>query len=85
MANVIFRGPLVSYFGTEKITLSNSYSNIYDLIKDLDKKGIIIDSDGDKIKPGYIILINGKDYRLFSNREIGIADSVEIIPINHGG
>lgn len=83
MVTVIFKGPLANSFGKEKINLPNSYFRIYDLLTDIDKGKILINND--RIKPGYIILINGKDYRLFENKKINDNDVVEIIPINHGG
>ena len=83
MVNIIFKGPLANSFGKEKISLPSSYSSIYELLKDIDINGILI-SNG-RIKSGYIILINGKDYRLFKNIRINDNDTIEIIPINHGG
>jgi len=83
MVNVIFKGPLATSFGKEKISLPNSYSNIYDLLNDIDINGILVNNG--RIKSGYIILINGKDYRLLENKEIDDNDVIEIIPINHGG
>ncbi|MBB5253129.1 MoaD/ThiS family protein [Sulfurisphaera ohwakuensis] len=82
MVNIIFKGPLVNYFGTDRIILKNSYNNIIDLIKEIDKNDII--SHDGKIRAGYIILINGRDYRIY-NKQLGENDTVEIIPINHGG
>ncbi|BFH73353.1 hypothetical protein SJAV_12970 [Sulfurisphaera javensis] len=82
MVSVIFKGPLVSYFGSDKVILNKSYSNINELINEIDKNGMITIKG--KIKSGYIILVNGKDYRLF-NGIISDQDTVEIIPINHGG
>ena len=84
MVTIIFRGPLANSFEKDKIALSNSYSSIYDLLKQIDTKGILINNDG-RIKSGYIILINGKDYRLLENKKINEGDVIEIIPINHGG
>jgi len=82
MITVIFKGPLANSF-KDKIELSNSYSNIYDLLREIDTKGIL--TNNRKIKSGYIILINGKDYRLLENKKISDGDIIEIIPINHGG
>ena len=83
MVTVIFKGPLVNSFRKEKINLHNSYFSIYELLKDIDINGILINNG--RIKPGYIILINGKDYRLLKDKRINDNDIVEIIPINHGG
>lgn len=82
MVNVIFKGPLATYFGTEKITIDKPYSSIIELLKEIDSKKIIVDNG--KIKPGFIILVNGKDYRLL-NGKLDINSTIEIIPINHGG
>ena len=83
MITIIFKGPLANSFEKDKIELSNSYSSIYDLLREIDTKGILI-SNG-RIKSGYIILINGRDYRLLENKKISDGDIIEIIPINHGG
>lgn len=82
MVYVVFKGPLISYFKTEKIYLDKYYSSITDLLNEIDKNNIL--SYNGKLKSGYIILINGKDYRLI-NKHIEKDDLVEIIPINHGG
>ncbi|MEM3759398.1 MAG: hypothetical protein QXV70_07160 [Saccharolobus sp.] len=38
-----------------------------------------------EVKPGIIILINGKDWKLYDNLNIKDNDIIEIIPVNHGG
>ncbi|MEM0064712.1 MAG: ubiquitin [Metallosphaera sp.] len=81
MVKVILRGPLSNTFG-QSIFLVND-DNLISVLKNFDKFGLIIDQG--KVKPGYIVLVNGKDSRLLDTVTLGDSDVVEIIPINHGG
>ncbi|MFP3064920.1 MAG: MoaD/ThiS family protein [Sulfolobus sp.] len=80
---IVFKGPLISRFGKEKIEV-NSNSSLEDILFKIDNENIIISKDK-KIKAGYIILINGKDYRLSNASQLKDGDIIEILPINHGG
>jgi molybdopterin converting factor small subunit len=83
---IIFRGPLAITLGNEKIEYKGEEKSIIEIIKKLDNnKGILYDYKSKNVKSGYIILINGKDYRLLEDNKIKDGDIIEIIPINHGG
>ncbi|MCY0849866.1 ubiquitin [Sulfuracidifex metallicus] len=82
MVKVVLRGPLVSVFNSNEFLVKGGSSLISTLSK-IDKREIIV-SDG-RIKPGYLILINGTDFRLLKKDVLEDSDTVDIIPINHGG
>ena len=48
----------------------------------------IFDEKG-RPRPGILVLINSKDYRLFKGREsnylVSDEDTITILPVNHGG
>ncbi|BDC19277.1 ubiquitin [Acidianus sp. HS-5] len=80
MSKVVFFGPLVQVFNKKEIEIKGN--NILEILRSVDKAGIIIDKD--EIKPGYIILVNGVDWRIIGNN-VSDNDIIQIIPINHGG
>lgn len=80
---IVFKGPLISRFGKEKIEV-NSNSSLEDILFKIDNENTIVSKDK-KIKAGYIILINGKDYRLSNTSQLKDGDIIEILPVNHGG
>ncbi|WOE50852.1 ubiquitin [Sulfuracidifex metallicus DSM 6482 = JCM 9184] len=87
MPKLIFEGPLISFFG--KCVEIKKDGSIIDLLMDIDKAGILIDKSM-RIKPGIIILLNGKDTRLLdkslvNTRVLSETDEVTFIPVNHGG
>jgi hypothetical protein len=51
---IVFKGPLISRFGKEKIEV-NSNSSLEDILFKIDNENVIISKDK-KIKAGYIIL-----------------------------
>ncbi|ARM75879.1 ubiquitin [Acidianus manzaensis] len=82
MTKVILLGPLSQTFGfKEKEIQANT---LFDIINAVDSgKHILI--DGEKIRSGFIILIDGIDSRLYSNANIKQDSVISIIPVNHGG
>lgn len=60
MVKVVLRGPLVSIFSGNEFSVKGD--NLISILSKIDKRGIIV-SDG-RIKPGYLILVNGMDFRL---------------------
>lgn len=81
MARVVLKGPLSNIFGREEIEINSN--NLIELLSRLDERSIII--AGSKVRPGYLILVNGVDFRLLSDLHIRDTDVVEILPVNHGG
>ncbi len=86
MPKLKFEGPLISFFGNS-VTIEEGF--LLDLLKKIDRSKVILDSS-DKIRPGIIVLLNGKDIRLlgnkiFNERKLSMEDEVTFIPINHGG
>ncbi|ABP96399.1 MULTISPECIES: hypothetical protein [Metallosphaera] len=81
MVKVVLRGPLVSIFSGNEFSVKGD--NLISILSKIDKRGIIV-SDG-RIKPGYLILVNGMDFRLLKKEVLEDSDTVDIIPINHGG
>ncbi len=81
MVKVVLRGPLVSIFSGNEFSVKGD--NLISILSKIDKRGIIV-SDG-RIKPGYLILVNGTDFRLLKKEVLEDSDTVDIIPINHGG
>jgi molybdopterin converting factor small subunit len=82
VSKVIFFGPLVQAFNSKEIEVKGE--DVLQALKNIDKKGIILDLDNNTIRPGYIILINGVDWRIKGGK-ITDNDIIQIIPINHGG
>lgn len=80
MVIVNFHGPLIQKYGTNSINVNNVKS-IYEILKNL---GIVNSDRKTSAFAGYIILVNGKDWRLY-NVELNEKDVIDIIPINHGG
>ncbi len=81
MSKVLFFGPLVQAFNKKEIEIKG-VNSIIEILRNIDKSGIIIDKDN--IKPGYIILVNGVDWRIRGNA-VSDNDVIQIIPVNHGG
>ncbi|BCS91947.1 hypothetical protein L3N51_00171 [Metallosphaera sp. J1] len=81
MVKVLLRGPLVSIFNKSEFLVDGD--DLLSVLSKIDNRGIIV-NDG-KIKPGYLILVNGADFRLLKSSSLKDSDTVDIIPINHGG
>lgn len=85
MPKIIFEGPLISFFGRSLFTDDGS---LFDILSRLDKSRVILDNSG-KIRPGILVLLNGKDIRLFgktlNEKTLSSKDEITFIPINHGG
>lgn len=80
MVKIIFHGPLVQRFGnTMEIT---NVSSIDDIIKKLNLNNT--EQEAASTISGYIILVNGKDWRIYNNN-LKNSDVIDLIPINHGG
>ncbi|EZQ03043.1 hypothetical protein CM19_09370 [Candidatus Acidianus copahuensis] len=79
MKKIILLGPLSNQLGFKEKDVDGS--DIIDIISKVDRKGIILQNG--KIKPGYIILINGVDLRIKS--KVSDGDVIYVVPINHGG
>jgi|BEDMetMinimDraft_2_1075160.scaffolds.fasta_scaffold08211_3 molybdopterin synthase sulfur carrier subunit len=80
MVRLVFKGPLSQEVGP---TLDiEGGGNLTAILKKTGKEHLLL-KDG-KPRPGVIILVNGKDWRLTSNI-LSPEDTVEIIPVNHGG
>ncbi|EHP69489.1 MAG: ubiquitin [Metallosphaera yellowstonensis] len=81
MVKVILRGPLSNVFGKEEIKVDAD--NLLTLLYKLDRGSVIISNS--KIRSGYIILVNGVDFRLLGDLSVKDTDVIEILPVNHGG
>ncbi|BBG24460.1 hypothetical protein IC006_1779 [Sulfuracidifex tepidarius] len=85
MPKFVFEGPLVSFFGKSLIAEDGS---LFEILSRLDKSKVILDSSG-RIRPGILVLLNGKDIRLFgktlNEKILSGNDEVRFIPVNHGG
>ncbi|AHC51056.1 hypothetical protein SUSAZ_03025 [Sulfolobus acidocaldarius SUSAZ] len=77
------KGPLATRLGRDEFVVSLKTDNLLDILKELDKEEKLL-INGNKIRSGYILLINGVDYRLL-NSKLKDGDIVDILPINHGG
>ncbi|AAY80053.1 MoaD/ThiS family protein [Sulfolobus acidocaldarius] len=77
------KGPLATRLGRDEFVISLKADNLLDILKELDKEEKLL-INGNKIRSGYILLINGIDYRLL-NGKLKDGDVVDILPINHGG
>ncbi|BBD71615.1 hypothetical protein HS1genome_0004 [Sulfodiicoccus acidiphilus] len=80
MVEVRFKGPLSQFFGAS-VSVQDC-GEVSELLAKLDKGGTLT-KEG-KIRPGLLVLINGKDWRLHLG-PVGLTDIVEVIPVNHGG
>lgn len=59
-------------------------TNLVRAIERIDEHHII--TNNGRIRPGYLILLNGKDVRLYGELLLlKESDIVEVIPVNHGG
>ncbi|MEM0016178.1 MAG: MoaD/ThiS family protein [Saccharolobus sp.] len=83
MPKIILRGPLITQFNRKEIELDGE--NIFEILSKLDNNGKYILNHKNEVKRGIIILINGKDWKLYDNLDIKDNDIIEIIPVNHGG
>ncbi|MEM1629775.1 MAG: MoaD/ThiS family protein [Saccharolobus sp.] len=83
MPKIILRGPLITQFNRKEIELDGE--NIFEILSKLDNNRKYILNNKNEVKPGIIILINGKDWKLYDNLNIKDNDIIEIIPVNHGG
>ncbi|AAK40623.1 hypothetical protein SULI_06450 [Saccharolobus solfataricus] len=83
MPKVILKGPLISQFNFREIYV-NDRELLRVLVK-IDSKKHLILNESNQLKSGILILINGKDWRLYRNQLLNDNDIIEIIPINHGG
>ncbi|MEM0374173.1 MAG: hypothetical protein QXV69_00500 [Sulfolobaceae archaeon] len=84
MPKLVIRGPLSIAIGKKEVEINMKIS-LYDLFK-LVKVYDYIFKDN-KLRPDFLVFINGKDWRLFGLNELELKedDIVEIISINHGG
>ncbi len=83
MIKIVLKGPLVSQIGKREIEINAS--SIFEALSSIDNgRGILIDINN-KIRAGYIILVNGKDWRMLESYSLQPNDIIEIIPVNHGG
>lgn len=80
MTKVILLGPLIQIYGFKEQEFHGK--SLIEIISIFDKNQII--TNNNQIKPGFIILVDGIDWRIKGDR---IEDSsvVTIIPVNHGG
>ncbi|QGA54917.1 hypothetical protein GFS03_10170 [Sulfolobus sp. E5-1-F] len=83
MPKVILKGPLVSQLNCRELYVSDK--ELFNILLKIDGKKYLILNQNNQIKSGIIILINGKDWRLYNNQLLNEYDTIEIIPINHGG
>jgi molybdopterin converting factor small subunit len=84
MPKVILKGFLKNILGKNEIEAESS--DIFSLITELNLEKILI-NDRKRLKGGFLILLNGRDIRLYDINKIKFNknDIIEIIPINHGG
>lgn len=83
MPKVILKGPLVAQLNFKEAIVSGR--SLFEILSKIDGNRNIILANNYKIKPGILILVNGKDWRISKLDEIREEDIIEIIPINHGG
>ncbi|AWR97239.1 ubiquitin [Acidianus sulfidivorans JP7] len=81
MSKVILLGPLSQVFGFREKEIQGD--NLIDILHDVDCGRQIL-LDGNKIKSGFIVLIDGVDWRLHGNL-VKNDSIISIIPVNHGG
>jgi len=80
MVRLVFKGPLSQEVGP---TLDiEGGGNLTAILKKLERSTYCLRMGNQGL--GVIILVNGKDWRLTSNI-LSPEDTVEIIPVNHGG
>ncbi|MEM0363895.1 MAG: hypothetical protein QXH75_08900, partial [Sulfolobaceae archaeon] len=68
MPKIILRGPLITQFNRKEIELDGE--NIFEILSKLDNNRKYILNNKNEVKPGIIILINGKDWKLYDNLNI---------------
>ncbi|MDT7862031.1 MAG: hypothetical protein RRA45_07445 [Saccharolobus sp.] len=83
MPKVILKGPLVTQLNFKEAIVSGR--SLFEILSKIDGNRNVILTNNYKIKPGILILVNGKDWRISKLDEIREEDIIEIIPINHGG
>lgn len=80
MTKVVLLGPLIQIYGFKEEEFSGE--NIFEIISKFDSKQIILSNH--QIKPGFIILVDGVDWRIRGSN-VNKNSTITIIPINHGG
>jgi len=83
MPKVILKGPLDSQLNCREIDVSDK--ELFNVLLKIDGEKHLILNHNNQIKSGILILINGKDWRLYNDQFLNENDIIEIIPINHGG
>lgn len=84
MPKVTFLGNLRNIYGEEIETKSEG--DIFSILDEIDRTGHFFDKGQKKVRPGFIVLVNGIDMRLLRDGNIVKSDDkIEVIPINHGG
>ncbi|QKQ99881.1 ubiquitin [Metallosphaera tengchongensis] len=83
MTKIILKGPLSNIFGREELQVPSG--SLIDVLRFIDKTGVLL--KGNRIRSGFMVLVNGKDIRLLKSYDLNLGsdDLIEIIPINHGG